>query len=621
MPGAEDESKKEPSEKLQKLTLSVKEWESAHPETNDNDMEPEELYLEPHDIKTIRILEDLKQIMTYHNITSSDYLEALRDDPDSYASGCIGLCLDVLPDINLSVLEKVADSGQTIPLILLSGRVREITNGIVDDNTLYNLALSSCTRPDMRNVSNIIALAEVCQKFPGVTLDRCIADIETKGIEFPYEDYMKQASRYANYRGHALHVDGIIKEWLLSDGADVALPIINELTNIDPKEVADIYRRATNIFFSLEGSLDREILSIVNERFMQLSDEERRTLLTEAIILGKYETVKNIIRACRGGGAQPGILLDLSTRLEEEFEKQFSLRNYLTCRNIVDCLGAVEIQVHDKLKLAELETQTTNPENGAKTIEGYGVVDVSKEAITFYLAEWMNYRIKIIENHLENPGREEGENGGWLESLEFSRLRDRIEFSELNGVRADAVQRTFSWMQKYLAVAVNSELRYQNLIKGRKPILGEVETLDIFSTPTTPEQIRVQLRVAEHLFENYQWEERYGGKKWAEIARLALKAWSIEAEDINMQAWVIDRAFDIQHNAGSIFNKDQDHIKSDSNFRLLLDAKFGAKSEYDLIAFGETVGLLGAEEVKIYMDAFGSIEKLEHASTKPKGYE
>lgn len=619
MPEEESVPEKVLSEKLQKLTVSVKEWESEHPEISD--MEPEELYLEPRSVKAVKAMEDLKQIMIDHRVASSDYLETLSYDPNSYISVSIGICLDVLPGVNISVLEKAANSGHTIPLILLSGRVREVTNGTVDDSTLYNLALISCTKPDTDDAGNKVALAEVCQQFPGVTLDRCITDIETRGIEFPYWYYIKQAAHYAGYQGHKLYIGEKVKDYLLKADADVALPIINELTGLSPEEITEIYRRANNIFVNLEGFLDSGILSIVNERFTQLSGEERRDLITEALLTGKYKTIKNIVKSLKGGNALPDALLDLSTRIKEEFERQFDLHNYLTCRNIVDCLNDLETELPDRQKLAEIDTQTTNLKNEARTVESYGEVDVSKEAIKFYLAEWMNYRIRALENRLENPGKEEGENGKWLESLEFSHLRDRIEFSKLNSVRIDAVRRTFSWMQKYLAVAVNSELRHQNLIEGKKPILGEVETLDIFSGPITPEQVRIQLKVAEHLFENYQWQRSFGGKKWAEIARLALKAWSIETEDINMQAWIIDRAFDIQHNTGSIFDKDPNHIKSDSSFRLLLDAKFGAKSEKGLIEFGETSKLLDPEDVKMYEDAFESIKNLECAQTRPKGYE
>ena len=80
----------------------------------------------------------------------------------------------------------------------------------------------------------------------------------------------------------------------------------------------------------------------------------------------------------------------------------------------------------------------------------------------------------------------------------------------------------------------------------------------------------------------------FGGKPWAKIAEVALKAWG--ENTVDQKALLLDTAFHLQHNNGFVFDKDRKiHFSPETEQeRRILDAKFKARDLGELINFIKT---------------------------------
>lgn len=83
------------------------------------------------------------------------------------------------------------------------------------------------------------------------------------------------------------------------------------------------------------------------------------------------------------------------------------------------------------------------------------------------------------------------------------------------------------------------------------------------------------LTVAIEVFGSYKWGSSYGGARWADIAKAGMYRLTGVLDSISF----VDRVYDLKHNGGPIFDKNQ---AVDNNYvQNLLDAKLSAKSDTD----------------------------------------
>lgn len=94
-----------------------------------------------------------------------------------------------------------------------------------------------------------------------------------------------------------------------------------------------------------------------------------------------------------------------------------------------------------------------------------------------------------------------------------------------------------------------------------------------------------RVKLALKCFTAYKWNTDYGGKAWAEGCRAWLALYNAtNLEDI---LFCIDRAYDLQHNNGVLFNKHKDYEKIEDYIHKALTKKRYAKDVYD-VAFHRT---------------------------------
>ena len=155
-----------------------------------------------------------------------------------------------------------------------------------------------------------------------------------------------------------------------------------------------------------------------------------------------------------------------------------------------------------------------------------------------------------------------------------------------------------SFMYTYLCAAVSGELRHAPGRFGNKVSAQEKAAMDLYGVTadfkndqtrngtqkrflggTTATQTTDFLRLADGMFNNYDWKGGYGGPKWGEIAVCGLNRSIGKLDKIQF----IDLVFDLKHNGGPIFDKNK--AVDNSHLQSFLDTKLEAKSEKDFAPY------------------------------------
>lgn len=151
-----------------------------------------------------------------------------------------------------------------------------------------------------------------------------------------------------------------------------------------------------------------------------------------------------------------------------------------------------------------------------------------------------------------------------------------------------------SFMYTYICAACAGELRHSPGHIGHKISAAEKAFLDMsgvthdfqadqsrsgtqkrFLQLMTPDKSILFLEQAVNIFGNYDWGSGYGGKKWSAVAKCALDRAKNKLDKIGF----IDRAFDLKHNGGPIFDKNK--AVDQGSINQFLDAKLHATKDKD----------------------------------------
>lgn len=115
---------------------------------------------------------------------------------------------------------------------------------------------------------------------------------------------------------------------------------------------------------------------------------------------------------------------------------------------------------------------------------------------------------------------------------------------------------------------------------------------------------KLDLDLVYRAFNELEWEDEYGGSKWAEITKLLIDLINTPVEDYKNLMVTIDRINDIEHNTGSIFTK----FKKNQEYKWIeqvLDLKYAARSPY-------TYYNMLSPEVKRIMSNYRGLTTKEH---------
>lgn len=241
--------------------------------------------------------------------------------------------------------------------------------------------------------------------------------------------------------------------------------------------------------------------------------------------------------------------------------------------------------------------------------EWYKPIELDPRIYRFYLEEGLLNEIVMMRLKGKNPW-------GNQEDLEFVESSDRLNFSRLERSLEKSSDLLFFFLRRYLLKAVGGELEHQRqFLVTKRLYVEDVDSVDMVLGGTS-DQIRDYFVRAYRSFLDRGWmrskiEERieYGGKLWAEIASLGNWIWTEGAVD--KKSFFIDRAVDLEHNNGHIFDKDLVHVKyAPDKFRKFLNHKKKGDVNFESeLEFGLGAGYILAEDADEYRRLYRRLMK------------
>ncbi|MES2014516.1 MAG: hypothetical protein V4437_01735 [Patescibacteria group bacterium] len=208
----------------------------------------------------------------------------------------------------------------------------------------------------------------------------------------------------------------------------------------------------------------------------------------------------------------------------------------------------------------------------------------------------------------------------------------KMKLAMLNESISHETKETIWRLKRYALFAVQSELTSQS--KDGLSCYGE--ELRVFSVAADMEDLMAYLEPqgAREMFaglfaekedvlnflsaararfiSGYKNKSAHGGKSWAKIADVAYDIW--KEDDQKKLVPLIDRLVQLEHNMGSVLDKDRKEFDHLDGLKTVLDAKFKAKDVAEL--FDATKGVVG-QEARAFLgkraDTVGSL--LQMAST------
>lgn len=242
----------------------------------------------------------------------------------------------------------------------------------------------------------------------------------------------------------------------------------------------------------------------------------------------------------------------------------------------------------------------------------YEPIELEPQIYRFYLEESLVNEIAMTRLKGKNPW-------GSHEDLEFVESSDRFNFSRLERSLEKSSALLFFFLRRYLLKAVSGELKHQRSnLTVKRLYVEDVDPVDMILDGNS-NQVRDYFVRAYRSFLDRGWAKSgiiketqrvdYGGKLWAEIASLGNWIWTGGAVD--KKSFFIDRAVDLEHNNGHIFDKDLVHVKYDPDkFRKFLNHKKLGDTDFESeLEFGLSAGYILSEEADEYRRLYRRLMK------------
>ena len=300
---------------------------------------------------------------------------------------------------------------------------------------------------------------------------------------------------------------------------------------------------------------------------------------------------------------------DISHNIQKIIDTLVEDENFELLEPLLEIADILEIEVDQSYK-EKVNEKSEKLEKRKK----YTSIKINDELIRFYIDELLLHEIDTFERELENQPLEEGKLS--REPQEISNFSDKIKLYDLKrGIRKNFSQ-MFEWIKQCLVLAIKSELDNQVMLKDTNP--AHNLEFDVLLESSSSEQIRKYLHCAINRFSQEGWEEDFGGGKWVSIAKLAYEMWRNNVEE-NEKTMSIDQAIDLEHNTGSVFDKDPENIKfSAEREKRILEKKRYAKDIHELLEAlkEESTNQVLIEQLERKVSFF---EELKTKPTKAKG--
>jgi len=323
----------------------------------------------------------------------------------------------------------------------------------------------------------------------------------------------------------------------------------------------------------IDSIVDRSRLPNVLDYLFYLKNFETILILLKSI---SKDNLKYVVETCNS---------DYRMRFTIEVAKHYLSeailsRNWVSAKCIIEVakIFEIKIEIPENITVAEIEenaqTEKEKREQSQERRELYEPFSLEKAIIEFYSSLGLFYELedfkKAMEPSFRNPTGEE------LVFKEKIVLQDYlVEFK-------NTLTRNINRIREYLVRAVISELSHQDQVSNKYfvRIPYEFSDVDDFMSRATDEQIRSFLVSAQAVFSRPMWKRNYGGVLWKNISKVALDLWL--EEDFKKLIIHADRAFQLEHNTGMVFDKDKNIQLNEARVRNLLDIKFSCSDLEEL---------------------------------------
>ncbi len=355
--------------------------------------------------------------------------------------------------------------------------------------------------------------------------------------------------------------------------AIVFLPTYHELNAEVVQAMAGGKIEPWDILTNLRSFSDQGLTAIAN--MPEITKQINTEIIMGALKQFDFWRLKQLLSMAGGQKDIPTQTKMQDTLLELMRDKQYNM-----ARVLGECLKLCGI--NPKTIVAEWE-EATRDESNKDATSGQkerqlrdNHVDVGKEIIRFYVN-------RSIQAGLDTAVAPDEELASTKYEVDKNDIRMKIN---------EETTKLFRWMRQYLIRAVHSESSHKSpmpdlLINEQR---RRADNIDDFIKQAGEEDIRSYLYIVSRWFNNQEtpWETGYGGPVWNRIAILVNEMW-IEGADRDPAAMsiIIDRAFQIEHHGGMVFDKDRKRGRIYFNRereKAVLDANFQATTPTDLLA-------------------------------------
>lgn len=388
---------------------------------------------------------------------------------------------------------------------------------------------------------------------------------------------------------------------------EVSIDVINMLLDEQYHEQVAIYllyrpNLLSEIIDSGELSELNPYLLEAIERLIEIKDYER----IYSLVKSQREIIKNLLITAINNVVVEDIY-DL-------FDREFFEQNWSSCDALIKIFEILEITLPKEYIRSQVnkhnQQEQHDRQDHTKKRDIYGDIKLSKEIAEFYLVVSVGSDISQFEYQLRRNDKELTNRGVYQFTTEITLPIQKI------------IQKKVEWIKKYLLKAIQTELRFINNFCGNTfPDLVLPEgfiSIDQVIEYATEEQIRKYIEYAIQKFGGGEWKPEFGGEAWKKISELALKFWSSDKEQDFVS--LIDRVFQLEHNTGSVFDKDLSISFNPQREQKILDIKFIAK-DFDELKEG-----LNNEFNEGNISSFAErlkarLEKIKNLPTQRRGYE
>lgn len=391
-----------------------------------------------------------------------------------------------------------------------------------------------------------------------------------------------------------------------------------KLYGISPRELAQLmveHQKQLSLVYHLDQLFpdnDREFRQFIEQKSVKKLFRFREFRIGDVIqtyiIQQRFQGLYRLMQLCNDVRLPFG---------QEAAEKKLQLlvrqKDFLAADGFIHCMRYSHLNVD--VNLAHSITEGVTMEKELRTKRKERTLDESTyiildEAHEFYIHESILAELAKFEQQIYSLKMRNQE-----ERLPF---RFHVDFFDLRRGIEDDMERQFQWMKEYITYAVCTELNFdgygfvetQLLI----PAIQEAEKcknfIQGFLSYATEEELRGFLKQAQQSFTDYNRGD-FGGVAWKQIAEVAEECW--QPHGLPYRISLMDRMFDLQHNNGSVFDKDKERIKvHQSTLESFLDMKRHAQHLETLLEQSEQMGLSLSKKMQARLEQLRALQKIVH---------